>query len=59
MTEQGIDLADKFLQRVDIKGSEVPAFNLVLNELFQEREAIKAKAREAETPKVEAETPKK
>ena len=59
MTEQGIDLVDKFLQRVDIKGSEVPAFNLVLNELFQERGAIKAKAREAETPKVEAKTPKK
>ena len=43
MTEQGIDLADKFLQRVDIKGSEVPAFNLVLNELYKEHEAIKAK----------------
>ena len=40
MTEQGLKFIEEFLKRVDIKGSEVPAFNLVLAELQAEREKL-------------------
>jgi len=41
MTEEGIRLTAEFLKRVDIKGSEVPAFNKVLSELQAESQRIK------------------
>ena len=49
MTKQGLDLIVEFLKRVDIKGAEVPAFNLVLAELQGESEKL-AKVKEVLPP---------
>ncbi|AUR84552.1 hypothetical protein NVP1060A_36 [Vibrio phage 1.060.A._10N.261.48.B5] len=41
MDLQSIEFCKKFLERVDIKGAEVPAFNYVMENLRKEEEEQK------------------
>lgn len=46
MEKDVIRLTLEFLKRVDLKGSEVPAFNKVYNELFKLLQEIENKEQE-------------